>query len=91
MYIWCGLQALVTGMVAAPDQPINGLCYVSDAERTVLLHTFNGARTAPTEVLHHEQTIHGMLEHWAAATPDACAVVYEVSLAPPPGLPACAL
>ena len=78
---WCAWQALVAGMVAEPDQPITSLCFVTDAGRQELLHTFNETCLAPTALLHPGQTIHGMLEHWAAATPDACAAQYEVSLA----------
>ncbi len=65
-------------MVAAPNAPINSLSFVTDDERDVLLRTFNGVGLAPSELMHTEQTIHGMLEHWAAAAPDAPAVSFEV-------------
>ena len=44
----------------------------------MLLHTFNCAGLAPSELMHTEQTIHGMLEHWAVAARDAPSVVFEV-------------
>ena len=68
----------MTSVVAAPNAPVDGLSFVTDDERAVLLHTFNGADLASSELMHTEQTIHGMLEHWAAAAPDAPSVVFEV-------------
>ena len=47
-------------------------------ERTLLLTEFNSNSLAPSEPCHASQTIHGLLEHWAAATPNAPAVIYEV-------------
>ena len=67
------VQALLTSIIAAPNAPVDSLCFVTDAERAVLLHSFSGPHLAPPQ-----QTIHGMLEHWAAATPDAPAVSFEV-------------
>ena len=72
------MQVLLTSVVAAPNAPIDSLSFVTDDERDVLLRTFNGAGLAPSELMHTEQTIHGMLEHWAAAAPDAPAVSFEV-------------
>ena len=67
------MQALLTSIIAAPNVPVDSLCFVTEAERDVLLHSFNGPHLAPPQ-----HTIHGMLEHWAAATPDAPAVSFEV-------------
>ena len=49
-------------------------------EEQQLLAALNDHTLAPMEPCHAEQTIHGLLEHWAAATPDAPAAVFE---APP--------
>ena len=49
-------------------------------EEQELLAAFNDHALAPSEPCHDEQTFHGLLEHWAAATPDAPAAVFE---APP--------
>ena len=49
-------------------------------EERQLLAAFNDHALAPAEPCHAEQTIHGLLTHWAAATPNAPAAVFE---APP--------
>ena len=67
------VQALLTSIIAEPNAPVDSLCFVTEAERDVLLHSFDGPHLALPQ-----QTIHGMLEHWAAATPDAPAVAFEV-------------
>ena len=46
----------------------------------MVLHTFNRTLLEPPSGPYEEQTIHGMLEHWAAATPAAPAVEFEVGL-----------
>ena len=71
------VQALLTSITAEPNAPIDSLCFVTEAERKALLHTFNATQLAPSELMHPGQTIHGMLEHWAAATPNAPAVRFE--------------
>ena len=71
------MQALLTSITAEPNAPVDSLCFVTEAERSVLLHTFNATQLAPSELMHPGQTIHGMLEHWAAATPDAPAAWFE--------------
>ena len=71
------MQALLTSITADPSAPVDGLCFVTEAERSALLHTFNATQLAPSELMHPGQTIHGMLEHWAAATPNAPAVWFE--------------
>ena len=67
------VQAFLTSIIVEPNAPVDSLCFVTDAERDVLLHSFSGPHLATPQ-----QTIHGMLEHWAAATPDAPAVSFEV-------------
>ena len=71
-------QALLTSIIADPSAPIDSLCLITEGERGVLLSTFNATHLPPSELMHAQQTIHGMLEHWAAATPDAPAVRFEV-------------
>ena len=46
----------------------------------MVLHTFNRTLLEPPGGPYEEQTIHGMLEFWAAATPAAAAVEFEVSI-----------
>ena len=48
-------------------------------ERACLLNAFNATDLAPSDLLHPGQTLHGLLEHWAAATPDKTAVTFEAS------------
>ena len=71
------MQALLTGIIADPNAPVDSLCIMTEAERNALLHAFNATQLAPSELMHPGQTIHGMLEHWAEATPDAPAVCFE--------------
>ena len=71
-------QALLESVLAAPDVPVDRLGFVSQSERDVLLREFNATDLAPTDLLHPGQTLHGLLEHWASATPDATAAVFKV-------------
>ena len=70
----CRAQALLSAAVAAPDEPTDRLAFLSAPEEDTLLRGFNAAVLAPTEVLHPEQTLHGVMEHWAAIQPDAPAL-----------------
>lgn len=79
-----GVQALLKGAVAALDEPVDQLEILSEAEAGVLLQRFNATDAAPSELLHLEQTVPGVLEHWAAVKPDAPAVVFEARLTPLP-------
>ena len=65
-------------MLAAPDAPVDGLGFVSESEREVLLREFNMTEQPPSALLHPGQTLHGLLEHWASTTPDATAAVFKV-------------
>ncbi len=64
--------------MAAPDTPILSLNIMSTAERQLVERSFNTTDTAPLQLMHEEQTVHGAFEHWAATRPDAPALVYEV-------------
>ena len=72
-------QALLGSIVAEPDAPIERLAIVDAEERASLLQAFNATDLAPTDLLHPGQTLHGLLEHWAAATQDKTAVTFEVA------------
>ena len=65
--------------MAEPDAPIERLAIVDAEERASLLQAFNATDLAPTDLLHLEQTLHGLVEHWAAATPNKIAVTFEAS------------
>ena len=71
-------QALVQSAVAAPETQISRLGIMTTVEHERVLRTFNAVDTLSSDLLHAQQTIHGLLEHWAATTPDAHAVLYEV-------------
>ncbi len=71
-------QALLEGVLASPDAPIDRVSFVSKSEQDVLLRDFNDVKLAPSGAMHAEQTIYGLLEHWAEATPQATAVVFKV-------------
>lgn len=74
-------QALLASIVATPDTPIGRLSLLQPAEVNTLLNKFNMADVPPSELLHEQQTLHGLLEHWATAAPEAPAAEYEVCLA----------
>lgn len=76
-------QALLESIAAAPDAHIQRLNFVSPAERALVLGGFNATAMAPSGFMHREQTVHGALEHWAAAQPDAPALVFEARPAAP--------
>ena len=63
--------------MAGPDTPIDRLEYITQPERELLLRGFNSNVLAPSELMHPEQTMHGMLEHWAAIQPDVPALIFE--------------
>ena len=57
---------------------MSALGILTAAERELVLHKFNGVEVAPSRLLHPGQTVHGLLEHWAAATPSAVSAIFEV-------------
>lgn len=71
-------QGLVESIVAAPDAPIDRLPIISEPERELVLHDFNTAALPCPPLCHPDQTIHGLLEHWAKASPTATAAIFEV-------------
>ena len=73
-----GVQVLLEGAAAALDEPVRQVKILTEAEVGVLLHGFNATDMAPSELMHPGQTVHGVLEHWAAVQPDAPAAVFEV-------------
>ena len=77
----CGcvcFQALLDAVVAEPEAPVGQLSIIGPEERHRLLKEFNSSALAPTELFHEQQTLHGLLEHWGAAAPDAPAAIFEV-------------
>ena len=76
------IQALVQSAVASPETPISRLGIMTAPEHERVLRAFNAVEVLSSDLLHPQQTIHGLFEHWAAATPDAHAVLYEVQHPP---------
>ena len=72
------MQALVQSAVASPETPISRLGIMTTLEHERVLRPFNAVDVLSSDLLHPQQTIHGLFEHWAATTPDAQAVLYEV-------------
>jgi amino acid adenylation domain-containing protein/non-ribosomal peptide synthase protein (TIGR01720 family) len=66
------LQTLLEGIVADPDQPVDRLPLLSEAERRQLLVAWNDTASAEQE----SRCIHELFEQQAARTPDATAVIY---------------
>ena len=75
-----GMQALLGSIVADPDAAVERLSIVEAPERSILLDAFNATDLAPSDLMHAEQTVHGLLEHWARVTPDKPAALFEVRL-----------
>ena len=71
-------QALLDAIVAEPEAPVGQLSIIGPEEHSRLLVDFNSSVLAPTELFHEQQTLHGLLEHWSAAAPDAPAAIFEV-------------
>ncbi len=72
------MQELLASIVAMPDADINSVSFMPAAECELVLHKFNATEVAPSGLFHPEQTIHGLLEYWAEATPNARACVFGV-------------
>lgn len=72
-------QELLSSIIATPDAPIKSISIMPAEECELVLHTFNATEVAPSGLFHPEQTLHGLLEHWAEATPNARACVFGVS------------
>ena len=65
-------DCLVGGILADPDQPVGLLPFLTDAERELILGTWN-AKTAPFPF---DATLHGLFQERVAAQPDAIAAVH---------------
>lgn len=74
------MQALLGSIVADPDVAVERLSIVDASECNVLLKAFNAMDLAPTDLFHADQTVHGLLEHWARVTPDKPAAIFEARL-----------
>ena len=73
----CDVQVLLEGLTQSEQTPIDAVSLLSAGERQMVLHTFNWAVLDSRGGPYEKQTIHGMLEFWAAATPAAPAVEFE--------------
>ena len=75
-------QVLFANIAAAPDAAVDDLGIMSpDEHRLVMRHTFSPLQLGPAVGAYARQTIHGMLEHWAASTPSAPAAAALVRAA----------
>ncbi|WP_047678817.1 non-ribosomal peptide synthetase, partial [Xenorhabdus sp. NBAII XenSa04] len=72
-YMQQALESLVEALEQAPETPVRQLNILPEAERTLLLSTWNATETAYPEAL----CIHQWFEQQAAKTPQATALVYE--------------
>ncbi len=79
---YCTLpQVLLENIAAAPSCALEELSIMHPDERTaVMRNTFSPLQLGAAVDAFACQTIHGMLEHWAAATPDALAATFQVGL-----------
>ena len=74
-------QVLLANIAAAPTCALEELSIMHPDERQVVLrNTFSPLQLGPAVGAYARQTIHGMLEHWAATTPDAPAAAFQVGL-----------
>jgi len=64
--------ALLESALAEPDKPVNYLSLVPDEQRRAALSVFAGHGTHP-----RGQTMHGLVEGWAARAPEAPAAVLD--------------
>ncbi|MBD2816501.1 amino acid adenylation domain-containing protein, partial [Xenorhabdus sp. Flor] len=72
-YMQQALESLVEALEQAPETPVRQLDILPEAERTLLLKTWNMTETAYPETL----CVHQLFEQQAAKTPQAIALVYE--------------
>ena len=78
------VQVLLEGLTESEQMPIDAVSLLSTGERHMLLHTFNRAVLDSRGGPYERQTIHGMLEFWAAEAPAMPAVELEARHAPKP-------
>nr|WP_081348047.1 non-ribosomal peptide synthetase [Photorhabdus luminescens] len=72
-YMQQALESLVAALEQAPETPVRTLSILPEAERTLLLKTWNAKETAYSEAL----CIHQLFEQQVEQTPDAIALVHE--------------
>ncbi|PQQ26709.1 non-ribosomal peptide synthetase, partial [Photorhabdus luminescens] len=72
-YMQQALESLATALEQTPEMPVRQLAILPEAERTLLLTTWNATETAYPEAL----CIHQLFEQQVEQTPDAIALVYE--------------
>ncbi|QTL38237.1 amino acid adenylation domain-containing protein [Xenorhabdus budapestensis] len=72
-YMQQALESLADALEQAPETPVRQLNILPEAERTLLLSTWNTTETAYPEAL----CIHQWFEQQVAKTPQATALVYE--------------
>ncbi len=72
-YMQQALESLVTALEQAPQMPVRQLEILPEAERTLLLTTWNATEAAYPDQL----CIHQLFEQQVEQTPDATALVYE--------------
>ena len=66
-------KVLLGAATADPDCRLSALPLLSEPEKQQLLGEWNATRTEYPR----QQTVHALFEEWAAATPDAVAVLFE--------------
>ncbi len=72
-YMQQALESLVTALEQAPQMPVRQLEILPEAERTLLLTTWNATETAYPDQL----CIHQLFERQVEQAPDATALVYQ--------------
>ncbi|QXF34496.1 non-ribosomal peptide synthetase [Photorhabdus luminescens] len=72
-YMQQALESLVDALEQAPDMPVRALEILPEAERTLLLKTWNATET----VYPNQLCIHHLFEQQVEKTPDSIALVYE--------------
>ena len=66
-------KVLLGAAVADPDRRLSALPLLSEPEKQQLLGEWNATQTEYPR----QRTVHALFEEWAAATPDAVAVLFE--------------
>ncbi|TDB41650.1 AMP-binding protein, partial [Photorhabdus luminescens] len=72
-YMQQALESLAEALAQAPDTPVRALEILPEAERTLLLTSWNATETVYPEAL----CVHQLFERQVEQTPDAIALVYE--------------
>ncbi|MBS9444389.1 non-ribosomal peptide synthetase, partial [Photorhabdus heterorhabditis] len=72
-YMQQALESLVEALEQAPEMPVRALEILPEAERTLLLKSWNATETPYPDLL----CVHQLFEQQVEKTPDATALVYE--------------